>query len=43
MLNEIQIRFVKKSIHDNYVIFLESFQNFFDFINRNVVLHEYEI
>ena len=36
MLNEIQIRIVEKSIHDNYVIFLELFQNFFDFMNKTL-------
>ena len=43
MLNEVHVEIIKRSFHDIYIIILESFSNFFDCMNKNVILHEYKI
>ena len=43
MFDEIQIEAVKRSIHDNYIIIVESLLDLFDDMNRGVILHEYKI
>ena len=43
MFNEIHIEIVKRSFHNIYVIIFKSFSNFFNCMNKNVVLHKYEI
>ena len=43
MFNEIEIWTVRRSFHDNNVIFIESLTHLSRSMNENVVLHEYEI
>ena len=43
MLDEIQIRKIKRLIHDIYFICFKSFRHFFNLVNKCVILHKYEI